>query len=73
MEKHIQFGKYMGQIEDFGNYLKKKIVSDDTESRWAACQACEYFFKPTGTCKKCGCFMKLKTKIKAASCPIGKW
>ena len=63
----------MKQIEEFGNYLKKKIVSDDTEARWAECQTCEYFFKPTGTCKKCGCFLKLKTKIKAASCPIGKW
>ena len=73
MEKHIQFGKYMGQIEDFGNYLKKKIVSDDPQARWETCQACEHFYKPTGTCKECGCFMKLKTKLRAASCPVGKW
>ena len=43
------------------------------EDRIAICKDCIFYFKPTGTCKKCGCFMKLKTKIKAASCPIGKW
>tara|TARA_R100000008_G_C3490541_1_gene118490 strand:- start:105 stop:326 length:222 start_codon:yes stop_codon:yes gene_type:complete len=73
MESVIQFGRLMGQIEDFASYLKKKLVSDDPSSRWAECQSCEYLFKPTGTCKKCGCFMKLKTKLKNAKCPIGKW
>ena len=24
-------------------------------------------------CKKCGCFMKEKTKLAHASCPVGKW
>jgi rRNA maturation endonuclease Nob1 len=63
----------MKQIEEFGNYLKGKIISDEIDARWDMCQACEHFFRPTGTCKKCGCFMKLKTKLKAATCPVGKW
>ena len=63
----------MGRIEEFGDYLKKKLISDDPQARWAECQACEHFFKPTGTCKKCGCFMNVKTKLKAAKCPVGKW
>jgi len=24
-------------------------------------------------CKKCGCFMAIKTKLQAATCPLGKW
>jgi hypothetical protein len=26
-----------------------------------------------GVCRKCGCFVALKTAIKSVSCPIGKW
>jgi len=63
----------MGQIEDFAQYLKDNLVSEDPEDRWSLCQSCEYLFKPTGTCKKCGCFMKVKTKLAKAKCPIGKW
>jgi len=62
----------MGQIEEFTDYLKKKLVSEDVDHRWELCQACE-FLTPANRCEKCGCFMKLKTKIKGAKCPIGKW
>jgi hypothetical protein len=37
------------------------------------CKSCEFFRAKTETCRKCGCFMKLKTKLKNANCPIGKW
>ena len=43
------------------------------ESRLEICKGCEWFRKNTQTCKKCGCFMKLKTLIDKASCPVGKW
>ena len=62
----------MGQIEEFGQYLKNKLLSEDVDHRWALCQACPEL-TPANRCKKCGCFMKVKTKIKAAKCPIGKW
>lgn len=41
--------------------------------RWEICQACEFLYKPTHTCKKCGCFMVVKTNLKRVKCPIGKW
>lgn len=41
--------------------------------RLSICDSCEHLFKPTSSCKKCGCFMKLKTWIGPARCPIGKW
>ena len=42
-------------------------------SRLEICQTCECFRPKTQTCKKCGCFMKLKTTLEGAVCPIGKW
>ena len=73
MGKGIQSGSLMGQIEEFGNYLKGKILSDDPDRRYDIWLGCEHFFNPTGTCKKCGCFMRVKTKLKRATCPVGKW
>ena len=46
---------------------------DIIEKRWAECEKCEFLIKPTNNCKKCGCFMKVKTRVATASCPIGKW
>lgn len=42
-------------------------------SRLEICNGCEFFRKRTNQCKKCGCFMKLKTTLEKAKCPIGKW
>ena len=62
----------MKQIDDFGAYLKQKLLREDVNHRWATCQACPEL-TDANRCKQCGCFMKLKTKVKAAKCPIGKW
>ncbi len=43
------------------------------DRRWSECQGCEYLIKATNQCKKCGCFMKVKTKVATARCPVGKW
>ena len=37
------------------------------------CRQCEFFRARTEQCKKCKCFMKLKTRLKNAHCPINKW
>jgi hypothetical protein len=39
---------------------------------------CEEYFKMTGQCKKCGCFVKAKTKVYKRGnhierCPLNKW
>lgn len=43
------------------------------ESRLAICNTCPAFNKRWAKCTKCGCFMKLKTTLKEAKCPIGNW
>ena len=51
------------------NYVDR----DTREVRYDLCKACPRLFKPTRTCKECGCFMAAKTWLKNADCPIGKW
>jgi hypothetical protein len=43
------------------------------EQRLAVCNLCPAFRKNTKRCSKCGCFMQLKTTLRRAKCPIGKW
>jgi hypothetical protein len=43
------------------------------EDRLAICKSCVYYFKPTGTCKRCLCFMKLKCRLAPVECPQGFW
>ena len=44
-----------------------------SSKRYSICKSCPELIKITSQCKKCGCFMKAKTKLEKAVCPIGKW
>ena len=41
--------------------------------RLEICKQCPAFRVLSQTCRKCGCFMKLKTQLEHAKCPVGKW
>jgi hypothetical protein len=43
------------------------------EKRIKKCGFCENLFRLTWTCKKCGCFMGVKARVKNTTCPIGRW
>jgi hypothetical protein len=51
------------------NYTTKEIRNE----RFDVCKGCDRLFKPTRTCRECGCFMALKTWLKDAACPKDKW
>jgi hypothetical protein len=51
------------------NYTNREV----RDSRYEICKSCEHFFNPIKMCRECGCNMPLKTWLKEASCPIGKW
>tara|TARA_R110001599_G_scaffold21264_2_gene79577 strand:+ start:162 stop:563 length:402 start_codon:yes stop_codon:yes gene_type:complete len=54
--------------------MNKFFVSDEIyEERLAICRECVYYFKPTGNCKRCLCFMKLKARLAPMSCPQKYW
>lgn len=50
-------------------YVEEQIANE----RLDICKACPELIELTSQCKKCGCFMGMKTKLKKANCPIGKW
>lgn len=57
------FKKFLGYVR-----ADRDIVAD----RVMNCRDCE-FITPKFRCTQCGCFMKVKTLIANAKCPIGKW
>lgn len=54
-----------------GNGLR--ISDEEANHRLNICNSCEYFDQIQKRCKKCGCFMAVKTYLKAEKCPLGKW
>jgi len=56
-------------ILDTENYIDTEIAMN----RMLVCLDCPKLLKITKQCKECGCFMQLKTKLKNATCPLGKW
>ena len=58
---------------DLLNPNEDRSGQDEVERRLSICRECPYFVQRTERCRKCGCFMKLKTKLERAHCPIGKW
>jgi hypothetical protein len=58
---------------DILNPSTEYVDSKISDERYSICLSCPELINLTKQCKKCGCFMALKTKIEKASCPIGKW
>lgn len=53
---------------------KKFLTTDDiVEYRLGICKSCNFYFSPTGQCKKCGCFLSAKIRLARQRCPVGKW
>ena len=58
---------------DLLNPMTKPADKELAKLRLETCLGCPELIKTTKQCKKCGCFMIVKTKLEAAKCPIGKW
>ncbi len=51
-------------------------LSDHADERVAVCESCEHMGTDgnwKNRCKLCGCFMKVKAKIKSETCPDRRW
>ena len=70
---------YMGKVGDdvsIWDLLNPNMPRSERiemERRYAICQECPFFMKGSKRCSKCGCFMKLKTSLEQAKCPVHKW
>ena len=64
-----------GDVEftDLFDPRQPRSDKDLIEARLAICNTCEFFNKRLQKCKKCGCFMHLKTTLRQAKCPVDKW
>ena len=49
------------------------VPREQGQQRMALCKSCEFYNRVTSQCSKCGCIMKVKTKLVGQVCPIGKW
>lgn len=69
--------KLKARLNKLENAALSKIadVADDklADQRLNICKECPFYISLTHQCKKCGCIMNLKTKLKDAKCPVGKW
>jgi len=65
----------------FKQFLKEMFVwvkggcklSEVSWYRLSICHSCDWFMSESLRCRKCGCHMGLKTKLKTSKCPIKKW
>jgi hypothetical protein len=57
------------QLLNKDNYVEEEVANN----RYSLCLECPELIELTKQCKKCGCFMAAKTKLKSATCPLGKW
>lgn len=75
MSKWEEWKKAQGETRPWHVIDPNKYTEDETlsKTRLDICKACPELVKVTTTCKKCGCFMAVKTKLQGAACPIGKW
>ena len=65
--------KYGTTPLDLFNSGIKKATAEVKHQRMQTCLACPELISLTKQCKKCGCFMELKTGLDLSKCPIGKW
>jgi hypothetical protein len=54
--------------------MNRFFTSDEIyKDRLSICNDCVYYFSPTGQCKRCLCFMKIKARLAPMSCPEKYW
>ncbi len=81
MEKEKKITPWERYRKNLGDTRPWDLVNPNTEyvpedihnSRFDICKSCPELIKVTNQCKKCGCFMVAKTKLKHAQCPLSKW
>lgn len=48
------------------------VDEEEHQRRLALCRPCEFIYEG-GRCRKCGCFMEIKSKLAGMKCPVDKW
>jgi len=72
-EERSKIVKRVARPLDILNPSTQYLDNEESNARYEICKSCPELINLTKQCKKCGCFMAVKTKIAHASCPLGKW
>lgn len=67
--KEFRDGVKPWHLLDPENYADEQVAAE----RFDICKGCDRLTEHTLQCRECGCFMAAKTKLKMATCPLGKW
>ena len=75
MSKWEEYKKKIGDTKPWDILNPNTEWSEEkiSNQRLSICLDCDRLIKATTQCKECGCFMKLKTRLKHARCPLEKW
>lgn len=75
MSKWEEWKKAQGETRpwDMLNPGTEMASKEQADARYSICNSCPELISLTKQCKKCGCFMAMKTRLSASACPIGKW
>lgn len=75
MSKWEEYKKKLGDTKPWDILNPHTEWSEEkiSKQRLSICLDCDRLIKVTAQCKECGCFMKLKTRLKHARCPLEKW
>jgi len=63
-------------LDALREYSRRGLLVKNEEkidTRMKICNSCKMFDKESARCGLCGCFMKIKIRLEASSCPLGKW
>ena len=75
MSKWEEYKKKIGDTRPWDVFSPNVKWSEEetAKQRLDICWDCDRLIKVTTQCKECGCFMKLKTRLEHAKCPLNKW
>ena len=66
-------GSIVRNVQSIASGNPLNVSDEEKNKRLNICRGCEFFDKVAERCSKCGCYMALKTYLKAEKCPVGKW
>jgi hypothetical protein len=49
------------------------VADAEITRRLAVCAGCSEYLPEARRCQQCGCYLKFKTALRTANCPLGKW
>ena len=70
---HIEHRITIDNKDNYMDWNNFKVSDQTQKSRIDICNLCERYNATLLICKECGCFVNMKTWLKEARCPLGKW